>query len=442
MAPRTRYTRARDGVSIAYQVVGDGEREIVFVPQTFSCVEALWEHPTVARYFERLGGLGRVILYDRRGTGMSDRTGGTATLEEQVDDVHAVMDAAGAERADLIAIMEGTPMAMLFAATLPERVRSLTLYAAFARSTRTDDYPAAWTAEERDAAMRQMVAAWGEGGFAARFAPSHADDAPLREWLGRLQRMALGPGEAAAAMELNGRLDVRHVLGSIRVPTLLLHRTADRGIRVEHSRYLAEHIPGARLVELEGEDTLPFLGDSAAVIGEIDEFLTGDRRPLEHDRVLATVLFTDIVGSTMRAAALGDAPWRDLLAEHDRIVRGCLARNRGREVKTVGDGFLALFDGPARAVRAARSIVADVTALGLEVRAGLHTGEVEMTGDDVAGLAVHIAARVMAEAPAGRVLTSSTVHDLVVGSGLRFEDRGRRELRGVPGAWGIWEVTG
>jgi class 3 adenylate cyclase len=442
VAPRTQYVRARDGVSIAYQVVGEGERDIVIVPQTFSAVEALWEHPTVARFFARLGGLGRVILYDRRGTGMSDRTGGTATLEEQVDDVRAVMDAAGAARADLIAIMEGGPMAMLFAASAPERVRSLTLYAAFARSTRDDDYPAAWGAEERAQAMRTMVENWGQGDFAARFAPSHADDTGLREWLGRLQRMSLGPGEAAAAMELNGHLDVRHVLGTIRVPTLLLHRTHDAGIGVAHSRYLAEHIPGARLVELDGVDTLPFLGDSAAVIGEVDEFLTGDRRPPEHDRVLSTVLFTDIVDSTERVAALGDEGWRDLLREHDRIVRACLARHRGREVKSVGDGFLALFDGPARAVRAGRSIVSEMAGLGLEVRAGLHTGEVELVGDDVAGLAVHIAARVMAEAPAGCVLASSTVHDLVVGSGLRFEDRGRRELRGVPGEWGLWEVTG
>jgi len=442
VAPRTQYVRARDGVSIAFQVLGEGERDIVFVPQTFSAVEALWDHPTVARFFARLGGLGRVILYDRRGTGMSDRTSGTASLEEQVDDVRAVMDAAGAERADLIAIMEGGPMAMLFAASAPERVRSLTLYAAFARSTRADDYPAAWSAEERAAAMGKMVDEWGQGGFAARFAPSHAEDTSLREWLGRLQRMSLGPGEAAAAMELNGRLDVRHVLQTIRVPTLLLHRTEDAGIGVAHSRYLAERIPGARLVELDGRDTLPFLGDSDAVLGEIDEFLTGDRRPPERDRVLATVLFTDIVGSTVRAAALGDQSWRDLLAEHDRIVRACFTRNRGREIKSVGDGFLALFDGPARAVRAARSIVTEVTALGLEVRAGLHTGEVELVGDDVAGLAVHIAARVMGEAPPGRVLASSTVHDLVVGSGLRFEDRGRRELRGVPGEWGLWEVTG
>jgi class 3 adenylate cyclase len=440
--PRTRYARTRDGVSIAHQVIGSGERDIVFVPQSFSAVEALWEHPTVARFFERLGGLGRVILFDRRGTGMSDRMGGTASLEEQIDDVHTVMDAAGSARADLVAIMEGGAMAMVFAASAPERVRSLTLYASYARSTRAPDYPAAWTAEERAAAMEQTVETWGDGSIAARFAPSHARDPTLREWLGRLQRISLGPGEAAAVSELNGRLDVRHVLGSIRVPTLLLHRTHDRGIDVRHSRFLAEHIPGARLVELDGEDTLPFLGDADAVLGEVDEFLTGDRRPPDRDRVLATVLFTDIVGSTERAATLGDEPWRDLLAEHDRVVRAVIELHRGRVVKSVGDGFLAVFDGPARAVRAARAIVAQLITLGLDVRAGLHTGEVEMLGDDVAGLAVHIAARVMGEAGAGGVMASSTVHDLVAGAGLRFEERGRRSLRGVPGEWNLWEVIG
>jgi class 3 adenylate cyclase len=438
----TRYARTNDGISIAYQVLGSGERDIVFVPQTFSAVEALWEHPTVARFFERLGGLGRVILFDRRGTGMSDRTGGAASLEDQIDDVHTVMDAAGTRRADLMAIMEGGAMAMLFAASAPERVRSLTLYATYARSTRTADYPAAWAPAERDEAMARMIEHWGDGSLASRFAPSYPDDRTLREWLGRMQRLSLGPGEAAAAVELTGRVDVRHVLGSIRVPTLLLHRTDDAAINVEHSRYLSRNIPGARLVELEGADTLPFLGDTDAVLGEVDEFLTGDRRPPEHDRVLATVLFTDIVGSTERAAALGDEPWRDLLAEHDRIVRTVIDRQRGRVVKSVGDGVLAVFDGPARAVRAAREVVAQLTTLGLDVRAGLHTGEVEMVDDDVAGLAVHIAARVMGEARAGGVMASSTVHDLVAGAGLRFEDRGRRSLRGVPGEWGLWEVIG
>jgi class 3 adenylate cyclase len=442
MPPRTSYARARDGVSIAYQVIGEGERALVFVPQTFAAAEALWEHPTVARFFERLASLGRVVLYDRRGTGMSDRSGRPATLEEHADDLHAVMDAAGVERADLMAIMEGGPMAMVFAASAPERVRSLVLFATFARTVAGDDYPAGWDEDERAGSMSAMVEHWGDGSIFTRFAATHGDDVAVREWLGRVQRMALGPGEAAAAAEFNRRLDVRHVLGTIRVPTLLLHRTQDKGIDVRHSRYLAEHIPGARLIELEGEDTLPFLGDAEAVIGEVEEFLTGDRRPPDLDRVLATVLFTDIVGSTVRAAALGDGVWRDLLAEHDRVVRGCLSRHRGREIKTVGDGFVAVFDGPARAVRAARSIVSELTSLGLDVRAGLHTGEVEMVGDDVAGLAVHIAARVMGEAAPGRVLASSTVRDLVVGSGLRFEERGRRELRGVPGEWGLWEVTG
>jgi class 3 adenylate cyclase len=442
MPPRTSYARAHDGVSIAYQVVGEGERPLVLVPQTFAAVEALWEHPTVARFFERLAGLGRVVLYDRRGTGMSDRSGRPATLEEHADDLHAVMDAAGVRRADLMAIMEGGPMAMVFAASAPERVRSLVLYATFARTVAGDDYPVGWDEEERASAMRSMVEHWGDGSIFTRVAATHGDDVAMREWLGRVQRMALGPGEAAAAAEFNRRLDVRHVLGTIRVPTLLLHRTHDKGIDVRHSRYLAEHIPGARLVELEGEDTLPFLGDAEAVIGEVEEFLTGDRHPPDLDRVLATVLFTDIVGSTVRAAALGDGPWRDLLAEHDRVVRACLSRHRGREIKSVGDGFVAVFDGPARAVRAARSIVSELTSLGLDVRAGLHTGEVEIVGDDVAGLAVHIAARVMGEAAPGSVLTSSTVRDLVVGSGLRFEERGRRELRGVPGEWGLWEVTG
>jgi class 3 adenylate cyclase len=440
--PPTRYARSPDGVSIAYQVTGSGSRDLVFIPQTVSTIEALWEHPTVARFFERLSGLGRLVLFDRRGTGVSDRIGGPATLEEQVDDVCAVMDAVGSRRADVMAVMEGGAMAMVFAASAPERVRSLTLYAAYARSTRAPDYPAAWPAEERAASMERMVEHWGDGTLAARFAPSHADDPTLREWLGRLQRLSLAPGEAAAALELNGRLDIRHVLATIRVPTLLVHRTQDEAMNVEHSRYLVAHIPGARLVELDGVDTLPFLGDADAVLGEVDEFLTGDRRPPDHDRVLATVLFTDIVGSTERAAALGDEPWRDLLTEHDRVVRGVIGLNRGRVVKSVGDGFLAVFDGPARAVRAARAIVAQLTTLGLHVRAGLHAGEVEMVGDDVAGLAVHIAARVMGEAAPGAVMASSTVHDLVAGSGLRFDERGRRSLRGVPGEWDLWEVTG
>jgi class 3 adenylate cyclase/pimeloyl-ACP methyl ester carboxylesterase len=423
-------------------VVGEGPRDVVYVPQSFTAVEILWEHPTVADYFERLAAIGRLILFDRRGSGMSDRCGGPATLEEQIDDVRAVMDAVGSETAVLFAIMESGPMAMLFAASMPERVEALVLYAAFARTTRTKGYEFAWTEEERDAATRYMVEHWGDGSIGMRFAQSHPDDPHLREWLGRLQRIGMSPGEARNHSELNGRLDVRHVLGSIRVPTLVLNRADDQGMHPGHSRYLAEHIPGAIHVELPGSETLPFLGDSYAVLGEVEEFLTGDRSELDTDRVLATVLFTDIVGSTQRAAALGDGPWRALLAEHHRLVRGALARHRGREVKTVGDGFLAIFDGPARAARAAQTIVSEVATLGLDVRAGVHTGEIETIGDDVGGLGVHIAARVMGEADAGEVLASSTVRDLVAGSGLRFDDRGRRQLRGVPGVWRLFAVIG
>jgi class 3 adenylate cyclase len=439
MAPRTEYAQSRDGVFIAYQAVGDGPRDLVYVPQSFSALEVFWEHPTVSRFFDRLAALGRLILFDRRGSGMSDRAGPPATLEEQVDDVRAVLDAAGSERASLFAIMEGGPMAMLAAASMPERVEALVLYATFAKTTWAEDYAFARTHQERDESMAIFFEHWGDGTFATEvFAPGLRDDPTLGEWLGRLQRLGMGRGDAAANARLNGHLDLRHLLGSIRVPTLLLHRTGDTGFDIRHMRYLEEHIPDARLVELPGGQTLPFLGDTEALLGEIEEFLTGDRRMPDTDRVLATVLFTDIVGSTERAAALGDEPWRDLLSAHDRVVRTSLSRHRGREVKSVGDGFLATFDGPARAVRAAQSMAEGVDGLGLRLRAGLHCGEIEMIGEDVGGLAVHIAARVMSEAQPGEVLVSGTVKDLVVGSGLEFEERGRRVLRGVPGEWALW----
>jgi class 3 adenylate cyclase/pimeloyl-ACP methyl ester carboxylesterase len=441
MAPATRYARARDGVSIAYQVVGDGPLDLVWVPQSFGAFEALWEHPTVVRFFDQLGTLGRLILFDRRGSGLSDRRGGPPPLEEQVDDVRAVMDAAGSEQAVVLALMEGGPMAMLFAAASPLRVRALVLYATYARATSAPGYEFAWSAQERAAAMEKFHAEWGTGAATSYFAPSHADDVPLREWLGRYQRLGMAPGDARAISEVLAQVDVRHVLASIRVPTLVLHRTHDSAMSVEHSRYLARNIPGARLVELPGVDTLPFLGDTAGVLGEIEEFLTGSRQAHDTDRVLATVMFTDIVGSTETAATLGDRPWRELLSEHDRRVRACLARYHGREIKSVGDGFLAVFDGPARAVRAGRAIADEVGALGLQVRAGLHTGEIEAIDGDVGGLAVHIGARVMGEAQPGEVLVSGTVKDLVVGSGLRFAERGVRALRGVPGEWPLWAVV-
>jgi class 3 adenylate cyclase len=443
MPPRTRYVTTRDGASIAWSEVGQGPIDLVYVPQSISAMEHIWDHPRVASFFARLASFSRLILFDRRGSGMSERLREPAALEEQIDDVRAVMDAAGAERAGVLAIYEGAPMAMLFAASAPERVSSLVLYAAHARSSWAPDYEWAWPAEARDAQMDVYRDRWGDGdaiiGF---FAPGHAGDAPLVEWLGRLQRLAMDPRYGRAAAAMNSRMDVRHVLPTIRVPTLVLHRRDDSAMDVRHGRYIAEHVPGAKYVELEGRDSLPFSGDAEAVLGEVEEFLTGARQEVEPDRVLATVLFTDIVASTERAAELGDARWRELLSRHDAIVRTRIERHRGRTVKSTGDGVLATFDGPARGIRAARGIVADLAGIGVEVRAGLHTGECEVIEEDVGGLAVHIAARVMAEARPREVLVSSTVRDLVVGSGLEFEARGERELRGVPDRWRLWAVRG
>ncbi len=432
----------RDGRVIAHATVGDGPIDLLYVPQAISAMEHIWDHPAVAAWIARLASFSRVILFDRRGSGMSERLEEPAPLEDQVDDVLAVMDAVGSERAAVMAIYEGGPMAMLFAASAPERVSALVLYAAFARSTWAPDYPWAWPAAERDAAMRAFRADWGSGEvLTSHFAPGHAHDLRLAEWLGRLQRLAMDPVYAERSAALTGRMDVRHVLPSIRVPTLVLHRRDDTGFDFRHSEYLARAIPGARLVTLEGTDSLPFLGDVDAITGEIEEFLTGARAAREPDRVLATVLFTDICKSTERAAELGDARWRSLLEQHDAAVRAQVERHRGRVVKSVGDGVLATFDGPARGIRAARAIVEDVARLGLDVRTGLHTGECEVIGDDVGGLAVHIAARVMAAAGAQEVLVSGTVRDLVVGSGLRFDDRGEHDLRGVPGPWRLWAVA-
>ncbi len=442
MVGETRYARTRDGLHIAYQTLGDGPFDLLYVPGSFSQVEHLWEHPTVARYFERLATFSRLILFDRRESGMSDRVGRPSTLEEQADDVIAVLDAVGSERAAVFALLEATPMAMLFAATYPERTGALALYAPFARTTRASGYDFAPTQEERAARFALINRRWGDGGLLLDLlAPDHGADERLAAWLGKLQRVSMSPGTARATAEANADLDVRHVLPSIRVPTLVMRREQDQAIDERHVQYVAGHIPGARLAELPGGEPLPFLGDSESVIGELEEFLTGARLSVEPDRILATVLFTDICGSTETAVRLGDRAWRDLLAEHDRHVRAAIRRYAGREVKTVGDGILATFDGPARAIRAGRDISRAVRPLGLEVRVGLHTGECERIGTDVGGLAVHIAARVMALAHASEVLVSQTVKDLVTGSGLEFADRGSHELRGVPGEWRVWAVA-
>jgi class 3 adenylate cyclase len=432
----------RDGRVIAYTTVGEGPLDLLYVPQSLSAIEHIWDHPAVAAFYGRLASFSRLILFDRRGSGMSERLESPATLEEQMDDVLAVLDAVESQRSAVMAIYEGGPMAMMLAATAPERVGALILYACYARASATDGYEHAWSAQERDAAMRAYREHWGQGdALAWHFAPSHLEDRRLVDWLGRLQRLSMDPSYHRKAMAASGAVDVRHLLPTIRQPTLVLHRRDDAAMDFRHGQHLAREIPNARLVVLEGRDSLPYLGDTDAVAGEIEEFLTGTRAEPEPDRVLATVLFTDICSSTERAAELGDARWRSLLEQHDEAVRAQIARHRGRTVKSVGDGVLATFDGPARAIRAARGLSEDVAELGLAVRVGLHTGECEVIGEDVGGLAVHIAARVMDSAAPGEVLVSGTVHDLVAGSGLRFRDRGEHKLRGVPGAWRLWAVA-
>jgi class 3 adenylate cyclase len=435
-----RYAKSGD-LNIAYVTEGDGPLDLVWIPPWISQVEYLWSEESLTRVMERLTRFARVITFDRRGAGLSDPLSGAPTLEEQMDDVLAVMDAAGSQRAAIAGTLEGGPMATLFAATHPDRVSALVLYATFARATWAPGYEWAWPAEERQRAMDEAVDHWGEGLVAGSVAPSLTNSPEFMEWAGRLERLAASPSTIKRIFDLIGKFDVRDVLPSIRVPTLVLHRRDDSFIKIEHSRYMAERIPGAQLVELAGGDNMFSIGDSEALLGEIEEFLTGERQEAEPDRMLATVLFTDICESTRHAAAMGDRSWRFMLERHDALFRRALDRHRGREVKRTGDGFLATFDGPARAIRCAADVADSVGSIGLQVRAGLHTGELEVMDGDLGGLAVHIAARVLDHAEPSEVLVSSTVKDLVVGSGIDFEERGAHELRGVPGEWRLFSVS-
>lgn len=442
MIPETRYTKAPDGVSIAYQVVGEGPRDLVWVPGWVSHLEAAWEEPTLARFFERLASFSRLILFDKRGTGMSDRVALSElpTLETRMTDVLSVCEAVGSNHAALFGVSEGAPMCALFAATYPARTTAVILFGGYAKRLEKPDYPIGGSLSERDALLKEMVDGWGGPVGLERRAPSKVGDERFRANWARYLRLGASPAAVLALSKMNNEIDVRPVLGSIRVPTLVLHRTGDLTISLEAGRYLASRIPGATLVELPGDDHLPYIGDSDRVIEEIEEFLTGVRHPADDKRVLATVLFTDIVGSTQRAAEMGDSAWADLLQAHHRVVREQLARYGGREVNTAGDGFLATFDGPARGVRCALSAATAVRPLGLEIRAGLHTGEIELGGDDIRGLAVHIAARIAALAGPGEVLVSRTVRDLVVGSGLAFQDRGATALKGIPDEWQLYAL--
>ena len=441
--PKTRYARASDGVSIAYQVIGDGPRDLVWVPGWISNVEAAWGEPTMARFFERLASFSRLILFDKRGTGLSDRVPDSElpSLETRTDDVRSVCDAIGSEHVTLLGVSEGAPMCLLFAATYPVRTTAVILFGGYARRLQAPDYPWGMTMAQQQAFLEEIERDWGGPVGLDSRAPSKLGDARFRENWARYIRQGASPGAVLALTRMNAEIDVRPILSTIRVPTLVLHRSGDRVIPVEAGRYLAEHIPNAALVELNGEDHLPWIGDTDAVLGEIEEFLTGVRSRPDSNRVLATVLFTDIVGSTQRAAELGDAAWTDVLTAHHARVRDELARFGGREMRTTGDGFFALFDGPARAIRCALALVRAVRSLGLEIRAGLHTGEVELAGDDVEGVAIHIGARIAALAGTGEVLVSRTIKDLVVGSGLTFHDRGIHTLKGVPDQWQLFAAA-
>jgi pimeloyl-ACP methyl ester carboxylesterase len=438
----TRYAKNGD-IHIAYQVVGDGPIDLVFVAGAITNLDILWENPDYRRFCERLASFTRLILFDKRGMGLSDRVR-IGTLEERMDDVRAVMDAAGSEAAAVMGSSEGGPMSMLFAATYPERTRALILCGAEIKEEITEDWP--WGESTRDEfeaylTLDRVLERWGKGLIADQIIPSRAGDDELQRWFGRLQTHSASPHDAIASMQMAFAIDVRHVVPSISVPTLIVHRTGDRICSVENGRWLAERVEGARFVELPGEDHPAWARGGDDVTAEVQEFLTGTREPLEPDRVLATVLFTDIVRSTERARELGDRSWRDLLEQHHELVRRELQRFRGREVDTAGDGFFATFDGPARGIRCAKAVVAAVDSLGLDVRAGLHTGEVELAGNAVRGIAVHTGARVASLAGPGEVLVSGTVKDLIAGSGIELVSRGSHQLKGIPGEWTLYSVA-
>jgi pimeloyl-ACP methyl ester carboxylesterase len=440
--PETRYARSGE-ISIAYQVVGGKPFDLIWVPGWISNVEESWEVPEYAHFLHRLASFSRLILFDKRGTGLSDRVSNDRlpTLEQRMDDVRAVLDAAGSERAAVVGASEGGNLSIVFAATHPERVHALVLVGVYAKRLWSPDYPWAPTPEQREQDTQLIEREWAGEMDVSQLAPSAAADPALMRRITTFFRRSASPGAAVALNRMNAEIDTRSVLPTIRVPTLVLQRAGDREVKAEEERWIASQIPDAKYVEVAGDDHLPWLGDSDTLLDEVEEFLTGIRSSPDPDRILATVLFTDIVGSTERAAALGDRRWRELLAAHRATVRHQLEHWRGQEIDTTGDGFLASFDGPARAIRSACAIRDQVRALGLEIRAGVHTGECERVGAKLEGLAVHTGARVAALAGPSEVLVSRTVKDLVAGSGIEFESRGVHVLKGVPGEWQLFSVA-
>jgi class 3 adenylate cyclase len=415
--PPFQYARRRDGRRLAYQVVGDGDLDLVFLFGWPTHLGLMWEHPAFAGFLGKLSSFSRLVLFDRLGDGLSDRGPTGHTFDDEMDDVRCVLDAAGSRRAAFFGCHTGGRLALLLAATHPDEVSAVVTFGSHPATLRDHDYPWGSTPEEREMA-----------------------DPSVRQWWRMFCASASSPVETLEGIMSLGPVDIRGLLGSIQAPVLVLHRTGDRLADVRASRYMAERIPGAHLVELPGDDHLPFFGDQDAVVALTQEFLTGASPVPDPDRVLATVLFTDIVDSTGLAAGMGDRRWHRVLVDHQELVRRQLGRFRGREVKTTGDGFLASFDGPARAIRSADAIRVGVRDQGLEIRAGLHTGECELLGDDIGGIAVHIAARVLAKAAAGEILCSRTVKDLVAGSGFAFAERGTHRLKGVPDSWQLYAV--
>jgi class 3 adenylate cyclase/pimeloyl-ACP methyl ester carboxylesterase len=446
--PETRYAKSGD-VAIAYQAFGKGPTDLVYVPPVAQHVELAWESPPRADFMRGLASFARVLVFDKRGTGMSDPVSEVSTLETRMDDIRAVMDAAGSERAAVFGAGDATPLCALFAATYPERTRALVLYGATPRFVRSPEFPWLPTRAEMGHAIDEMYARRLSGDLLYS-AGQRRDRAPtpteeeLLEFV-RVNRLSVSPGAQAAYARMNLDIDVGDVLPTIRVPTLFVHRSGDRVYEVRGARAMAASVPGAQLVELPGDDHIPVFGDSKSILGEVEKFLTACLHAgppdIEPERVLATVLFTDLVGSTEKAAALGDRAWRELLGQHHARIRGQLSRFRGVELDTAGDGFFARFDGPARAIRCACAVRDNMDELGLEIRAGLHTGECELLDGKVAGLAVSIGARVASQAQPGEVLVSQTVKDLVAGSGIEFQDRGAAELKGVPGEWRLYAVS-
>ena len=442
MRPQTRYARSGD-VSIAYQVVGSGPLDLVLVHGWVSHIDLQWDEPQLSSFLSRLASFTRLITFDKRGTGLSDRVAVNElpTLEQRMDDLRAVMDAAGSERAAFFGVSEGGALCVLFAATHPERVRAVITFGSYAKRVWSPDYPWAPTPEKREAEYAEILATWGTGTGMDAIYPSMIGNAGFREWIGAYFRSAASPAAAVALLRMNTQADIRSVLPTVRVPALIMNRIEDGDVMVDEARFIASQIPGANLKLFAGADHVPWVGDAEEVLGEIEEFLTGARHASPSDRVLATILSTDIVGSTELVRQLGDRNWRDLLDRHQTMVRRELQHYQGREIDTAGDGFFAAFDGPARGIRCAKAVVDEAATIGIEIRAGLHTGECEVLKGKLTGIAVHTAARVAGEAAAGEVLVSGTVRDLVAGSGIAFLERGEHQLKGLQERLRLYAVS-